>query len=102
MDPVRGETAGPTAAAARRQVDHDDGPGHGDGGDLWARFRRDSAGDSLEVVHDQHPPTPFHAQNRQFQPPTTTANDTWGVRALLRRVALKLPLTRRTGCLPLP
>ena len=31
---------------------------------------------SLEVVHDQRPPTPFHAQNRQFQPATTTANDT--------------------------
>jgi hypothetical protein len=46
---------------------------------VWARFRRDSAGDSLEVVHDQRPPTPFHAQNRQFQPLTTTANDTWGV-----------------------
>ena len=53
---------------------------------VWARFRRDSAGDSLEVVHDQRPPTPFHAQNRQFQPPPTTANDTWGVRALLRRL----------------
>jgi hypothetical protein len=46
---------------------------------VWTRFRRDSAGDSLEVVHDQRPPTPFHAQNRQFQPLTTTANDTWGV-----------------------
>jgi hypothetical protein len=50
---------------------------------VWARFRRDPAGDSLEVVHDQRPPTPFHAQNRQFQSPPTTANDTWVVRALL-------------------
>jgi hypothetical protein len=54
---------------------------------FWARFRRDSAGDSLEVVHDQRPPTTCHAQNRQFQLPTTTPNDTWRVRALLRRVA---------------
>jgi hypothetical protein len=30
------------------------------------RFRRDSAGDSFEAVHDQRPPTQFHAQNRQF------------------------------------
>ena len=58
--------------------------------DLWARFRRNSAGGPLEVVHDQRPPTPFHAQNRQFQPPPTTANDTWGVRALLRRVIASL------------
>lgn len=27
---------------------------------------------SLEVVHDQRPATPFRAQNREFRPPTTT------------------------------
>ena len=68
---------------------------------VWARFRRDSAGDSLEVVHDQRPPTPFHAQNRQFQPPTTTANDTWGVRALLRRlIPVVSPKPRITRWMP--
>ena len=62
---------------------------------VWARFRRDSAGDSLGVVQDQRPPTRFHAQNLQFQLPTTTGNDTRGVRALLRRIARNPPLTRR-------
>jgi hypothetical protein len=42
---------------------------------MGPRFRRDSAGRSLEVGNGQRPPTPFHAQNRQFQPykprPTT-------------------------------
>ena len=44
MDPVRGETAGSTAAAARRQVDTMMPPDVGDGGDLWGAipqgFRR--------------------------------------------------------------
>jgi hypothetical protein len=71
----------------RRPSRKPSGGGEGEpSGGWWARFRRDSAGDSFEVVQDQRPPTPFHAQNRQFQLPTTTANDTWGVWGLLRRL----------------
>jgi hypothetical protein len=62
---------------------------------MGARFRRDSAGRSLEVDHGRRPPTPFHAQNRQFQPLQITANDTWEVRALLRRLIPSFAKTPR-------
>ena len=41
-----------------------------------ARFRRDSAADSFEVVHNQHQPTPFTLSVGNFrpsQPPPTTS-----------------------------
>jgi hypothetical protein len=64
------------------------------------RFRRDSAGDSFEVVHDQRQPTRFDAQNRQFQAHATTTNDTRGVRALLRCVASNCSAARENGINP--
>jgi hypothetical protein len=73
----------------RRPSRRSSGGGEGEpSGRLVGAIPQDSAAGSLEVVHDQRPPTPFHAQNLQFQPPPTTANDTWGVRALLRRLIL--------------
>ena len=37
------------------------------------------------VVHGQRPPTPFSLPEPAISAPTTTANDTSGVRALLQR-----------------
>jgi hypothetical protein len=55
---------------------------------VWARFRRDSAGDSLEVVHNQRPPNAVLRSDSAIQASYITTNDSQGVRALLRCIAL--------------